>query len=406
LEPTSQDLLLEAFNTFRTASQQLEKAYSELKEQAQQLDLELKETNLQLADALREQEHTSLHLKSVLDTLKTGIMVVDLEGHILEMNPAFRNILGIESLAERYQELGLDEAVDTFIERCLKHTHARLPREEVSILKDDRELALELSFSLVRSSSGQILSVLILVSDMTVFNRLKNQSNRTARLAAMGEVAAELAHEIRNPLGSIKLFASLLQQDLEEKQAPTNLADQIVNAVQTIDATVSNMLTYSADVETVGRPVSLTDLVEECLPLFAMERQQKEIRLQLDLPGEHLWVRGDSHLLKQMLLNLCLNAVKAMERAGVLVIRLSSNGDYVDLAIKDNGCGIPTRHLHKIFDPFFSTFAGGTGLGLSVVNQIVEKHHGAIDIQSETGSGTTVSVSLPILLDEINQEDL
>jgi len=117
-------------------------------------------------------------------------------------------------------------------------------------------------------------------------------------------------------------------------------------------------------------------------------------------------VRGDSHLLKQMLLNLCLNAVKAMERAGVLVIRLSSNGDYVDLAIKDNGCGIPTRHLHKIFDPFFSTFAGGTGLGLSVVNQIVEKHHGAIDIQSETGSGTTVSVSLPILLDEINQEDL
>ena len=401
MEKTKQDLLLEAFDTFRNASMQLERAYSELKEQARKMDLELKETNAQLELALREQEHTSLHLKSILDTLKTGIMVVDLEGRIIEMNPAFKNILGLKKSAKKFQNLQLDAGVYAFIERCLQNTHVRLPREELVIEKDGKEFSLELSFSLVRSVQGPILSVLILISDMTVFNRLKNQSNRTARLAAMGEVAAELAHEIRNPLGSIKLFATLLLQDLEEGRTSPHLAEQIVKAVQTIDTTVSNMLTYSADVETSGQPVCLGDLVEECLPLFAMERTQKQINLQMELPGQALWVKGDSHLLKQMILNLCLNAVKAMDKNGNFLLSLSRREDYVDLIIKDDGCGIPTSHLHKIFDPFFSTFSGGTGLGLSVVNQIVEKHHGAIDVQSEVGKGTLVSVSLPILMDEL-----
>ncbi|PIE02865.1 MAG: hypothetical protein CSA81_05020 [Acidobacteria bacterium] len=399
MDKTKQDLLLEAFESFSSASRQLEQAYAELKEQANQLDLELKETNLQLETALDEQRRTSLHLKSILNTLKTGIMVVDLEGRIIEINPAFCKILGVEVGAETFRELDMDQQVHTFIERCLVHTHTRLPREEVVIERNGKEFTLELSFSLVREDKGKTQSVLVLISDSTVLKRLKNQSNRTARLAAMGEVAAELAHEIRNPLGSIKLFASLLSQDLEEAGASTELTEQITKAVQTIDTTVSNMLTYSADVETAGQPVCMGDLIEECLPLFAMERLQKEIQLQLDLPGQALWVKGDSHLLKQMILNLCLNAVKAMEKRGKFSLSLSSREDYVDLVIRDDGCGIPATSLHKIFDPFYSTFPGGTGLGLSVVNQIVEKHHGAIDIQSEKGKGTAVFVSLPVILD-------
>jgi PAS domain S-box-containing protein len=397
-------LLLEAFDTFRNASSQLEKAYSELKTQAKKLDLELKETNAQLALALSEQEHTSLHLKSILNTLNTGIMVIDLDGKVIELNPASQKILGILHKTEHFEDMVLDQGILDFIRRCLKNTHARMPHEEITIEREGVEFTLELSFSLVRSEKGRILSVLILISDVTLFNRLKNQSNRNARLAAMGEVAAELAHEIRNPLGSIKLFASLLLQDIEDGDAKPELAEQIIKSVQTIDTTVSNMLTYSADVETVGIPVCVGDLLEECLPLFAMERQQKEIHFKLDVPGRPLWVKGDAHLLKQMILNLCLNAVKAMDSGGTFQITVSSRGDYVDLVIKDDGCGIPQKHLHKIFDPFYSTFQGGTGLGLSVVNQIVEKHHGAIDVQSETGKGTTVFVSLPIMMERFEEK--
>jgi signal transduction histidine kinase len=179
------------------------------------------------------------------------------------------------------------------------------------------------------------------------------------------------------------------------------LAGQITKAVQTIDATVSNMLTFSADIQTQGQHVQMEEVLRDTIHLFAHEQQQKKVALLLELPHEPHWVKGDAHLLKQMVLNLCLNAIKAMKAGGQLLMRLNRRDDYVELLIKDNGCGISPRDLHRIFDPFFTTFPGGTGLGLSVVNQIVEKHEGAIDIQSMPNEGTAVYVTLPVLTEDV-----
>ncbi len=393
--PVDNALLLEAFNTFSEASLQLENAYNELKIHTQQLDCELKETNEKLHHSLVEQESISLHLRGILGALTSGIMVINLEGVVLDINPCAIKLLDIEKVEAHYTELGLPEPIEEFIYNCIESTMPRGPKKEVTLTRDGNQIDLELSFSLVRPEGGGILSVLLLINDKTLINRLLSQSKRNVRLAAMGEMAAELAHEIRNPLGSIKLFSSLLEKDPDDRPDQSKLAGQISHGVQILENIVSNMLAFSANVTPKRLPLSVANILEQSLPLFEMEMKRKNIILDFKPPSQALEILGDEHLLKQVILNLCNNAIKAMEESGRLAISVKSHEDYVEIIIKDNGCGIPESKLHKIFDPFFTTFQGGTGLGLSVVNQIIEKHRGAIDVRSKPGKGTTVILSLP-----------
>lgn len=393
--PQDNALLLEAFHTFSEASIQLENAYNELKSHTRQLDMELKETNDKLHHSLVEQESISLHLRGILGALTSGIMVIDLEGVVVDINPCAIRLLDVEKAEVHYSELGLPAPIEEFIYNCIESTMPRGPKKEVNITRDGNQIDLELSFSLVRPEGGGILSVLLLINDKTLINRLLSQSKRNVRLAAMGEMAAELAHEIRNPLGSIKLFSSLLEKDLEEHPDQGKLAGLISGGVQTLENIVSNMLAFSANVTPKRTPLPVAQILEESIPLFELEMTRKNINLQYIPPSPTLEILGDAHLLKQVILNLCNNAIKAMDKDGCLTISVKPHDEYVEIKIKDNGCGIPEDKLPKIFDPFFTTFQGGTGLGLSVVNQIIEKHGGAIEIRSKPGKGSTVMVSLP-----------
>lgn len=396
-KPTDPALLLEAFNTFSEASLQLERSYNELQVHTRELDIELRETNERLRHSLTEQETTSLHLKSILDTLNTGILVIDLEGHVIEINPRAAQLLAVKPAQDHYSRLELPEPVESFIYACIESTMPRSPRKEVSVEIAGEVVELDLTFSLVRPEGGGILSVLIMVEDKTLINRLQGQSRRNERLAAMGEMAAELAHEIRNPLGSIKLFASLLEKDLEETPDKAELAGQISSGVLTLENIVSNILTFSANVRPNRVPIVLSQLVHESLHLFELERNRKQIELDISQPDPDPQILGDPQLLKQALLNLSNNAIKAMEPGGTLKIHVRARAEFAEIEITDTGKGIPKDLLPKIFDPFVTTFQGGTGLGLSVVNQIIDKHEGAIDIKSKVGVGTSVFLSLPRL---------
>ena len=392
-------LLMEAFQTFSEASLQLEKSYQELQAHTEDLDLELEQANAKLKKSLIEQEAVSLQMRGVLDALTTGTLALDLDGTVQTINPAACRVLGVAKSSAHYTEMGLPEPIVSFIYSCIESTMPRVPRREISIFREGEQIDLEITFTLVRPEGGGIMSVLVLMNDITLINRLQSQSKRNVRLAAMGEMAAELAHEIRNPLGSIKLFASLLEKDLENKPG-AELANHISGGVQILENIVSNILTFSANVTPQRAPVSLVTLVEESLPLFELERVRKRIELEILFPDQPPLIEADAHLLKQVILNLCNNAIRAMETEGRLEIRVKRREEFAELIITDNGKGIPEEVLHKIFDPFFTTFQGGTGLGLSVVNQIVDKHDGAIDISSEVGIGTSVLVSLPALDEE------
>lgn len=387
-------LLLEAFNTFSEASLQLERSYQDLQEHTRRLDLELQESNERLRRSLIEAEDAALLTSGVLDALTTGILVLDLDGSVRSINPAGRKLLQVENISAHYTEMGLPQPIVDFIYSFIESTMPRHPNREIAVEVGGNHLDIDISFALVRPEGGGIMAVLVIMNDITLIKRLQSQSKRNVRLAAMGEMAAELAHEIRNPLGSLKLFAGILEKDLEGRDEG-HLAGQISHGVQILENIVSNILTFSANVSPRRAPVSVADLLQESLPLFEMERTRKEIILDCPNPDPGLRVSGDAGLLKQVLLNLCNNAVKAMEAKGRLQIHTRTRDNYVELIIADNGCGIPADQLPKIFDPFFTTFQGGTGLGLSVVNQIIEKHDGAMDVQSQVGQGTTFTISLP-----------
>jgi signal transduction histidine kinase len=237
------------------------------------------------------------------------------------------------------------------------------------------------------------------------------QAKRTGRLAAMGEMAARIAHEIRNPLGSIELFSTMLIDDLQEFEEQKALAEHISAGVRSINNIVSNLLLFMRPDQQLDEQVlDVHEALKDSL-FFAghLLDGQDEIEVQTELTAETLFIRGDLELLKQVFLNLILNAIQAMSGGGQLHISSHKTSSYSDTALAevhlvDNGCGIAPADMPKIFDPFYTTRKKGTGLGLTIVHNIIKLHGGSIDISS-SADGTKCVVSLPLWSDSQQNND-
>ena len=243
------------------------------------------------------------------------------------------------------------------------------------------------------TDSGQIITL----RDVTEAHLRAQQATREERLQAMGLMAAELAHEIRNPLGSISLFAGMLVEDLQAQAAPLEMAQHIQTSVHRLNTLVTNTLTFSRDL--VPKP--------QAFPLKAF---WEAVRKGNSLPEELIWENAvppkatwfaDPELLRQVAANLIQNAVRAMDGLAQPRLKLSAVAEQVDgaqhwrLTLEDNGCGIKADALSRIFDPFYTTFGGGTGLGLAVSHRILMAHKGLMNIESRTDHGTQVHLRLP-----------
>jgi signal transduction histidine kinase len=219
---------------------------------------------------------------------------------------------------------------------------------------------------------------------------------RAQRLQAMGEMAVQLAHEIRNPLGSIELFAALLSKELQDKADQKNWADQIVTGVKFLNTIVTNMLTFTK----VSRPAfarfNLQKMIDETLVFLQPVCVQRNIHVKGSSSRQPLFIEGDREMLRQMLVNLLMNGLQAMREEGMLHVLATANEGTVEIEVRDTGVGIPAENLSRIFDPFFTTNEQGTGLGLSLVHQIVEKHNGSITVDSQFGRGTRFRITLPV----------
>ena len=221
---------------------------------------------------------------------------------------------------------------------------------------------------------------------------------RSQRLQAMGEMAVQLAHEIRNPLGSIELFASMLASRLRSRPDLVSLTEQIVTGVQFLSTIVTNMLTFTK----VSRPqfstFDLNQMIDETLLFFEPVCKQRSIRASRRGSPQAIAIEADTDMLRQMLINLLMNGLQAMPEKGQLVVRsqVNNDADTVEIDVEDSGIGIPEENLSRIFDPFFTTNEKGTGLGLALVHQIVQKHNGTITAESCFGRGTRFHITLPI----------
>ncbi|CAN5705598.1 hypothetical protein BH23GEM3_BH23GEM3_16820 [soil metagenome] len=217
---------------------------------------------------------------------------------------------------------------------------------------------------------------------------------RAERLATAGELAAGAAHEIRNPLTAVRSAIQYLRADYPEGTDRAALIDDILSEVDRIDGIVRGLLSFARPQEAKFEAVDLAELLRQSVALIAPRAHARGVTTALDAPPT-LRLHADPNLLKQLLLNVLLNALQAMPEGGTLHIAAEPRNRLVRLLVADTGCGIPPEHLERIFDPFFSTKKEWTGLGLSICHGIVERHGGEITARSEPDRGTTLVILLP-----------
>jgi two-component system sensor histidine kinase HydH len=257
---------------------------------------------------------------------------------------------------------------------------------------------LEIGASLLADESGTHLGYVILFKDLTEVHALRREIERSQRLASVGRLAAGVAHEIRNPLSSIKGFATYFKQRYQDVPEDQQTADIMIQEVDRLNRVVSQLLEFARPVTVSPKSTSLKTLVKDSLKLIERQSQDKQITIDTRNSAHIDEVKIDPDRINQVLLNLYLNAIEAMEPGGKLRIEISDSEENGGLIIQtsDTGHGISDADLSRIFDPYFTTKSSGTGLGLAIVHNIVEAMGGTIEVKSEAEAGTTFTVVIPI----------
>ena len=385
---TESDLLHDAFRSFDEAAATLQQSYQTLTSRLEQLDVELADRNEALGRNLRANEELREHLTAIVESLSTGLLVMDAEGTITRCNQAGEQLLGLS----REQIIGRSLAA------CLKE--AQLD-DDVYPLTTQQGAAVALSQRALQTSEGCHAGNVLLIQDVTAVRELEDRLQRRNRLVAMGEMIGRIAHEIRNPLGSIELFASMLHRDLSGAPVLRKYAEHISSSVHMMNRLLTNLLLYTKPDCSHGEWHETEALMLDALTLaaHAVANTRIDIRLNVDPLASHIWC--DAGQMKQVLLNMVLNSIHAMPESGTLSLSATitttqtSSGPALCLSVSDTGVGIPAAEQPRIFDPFFTTRDEGTGLGLAIVHAIVEAHRGRIDVESVEGRGTTFRIVLP-----------
>lgn len=376
-------LLKQAFASFDEAAGNMERSYQLLTARVQELNVELEASNRALRHSLQANEKIKDHLHAIMESLATGVLVTDSDARITTVNRTAAVMLDVDrgALLGRSLPALLTEWRDPGV-------------ESGEVVRKTRRLAVTLTD--LRGAEGETIGRIAQFHDVTELKRLAEQVQRQQRLAAMGEMAARLAHEIRSPLGSIELFGSLLRQELSGDPARRQLAEHICTAVRATDHLIGNTLSFVSPRRPKWEPVALSRLIEEAVLLATPLIETHRVRVRTEGVYEDARIRGDEGMVRQVVLNLILNAVQAMPEGGDLLIAVTDVGrESVRLSVTDTGKGIAPADRPRLFDPFFTTRPGGTGLGLAIAHNSVVAHGGWIEVESEVGKGSTFTVVLP-----------
>jgi signal transduction histidine kinase len=377
----------------------------------QRLGLELETSNLQLRRNLAERDKMQAILLSTLQSLTVGVLAVGQDGIVIVANPAACLLLEreVDKLAGMHVESALPDLPRTAeLLLTLQGVGGRRGRAFWSpATADGQSRRVELTAVRALPPYDRHLAGLILLKDRTELHRLETQAQLRSRLTGMGEIAMNLAHEIRNPLGSIALFADTLEHELTEQPELAQLANQIARGVNALEHLVANTLEFAKPRRLSLARIRLNDVIDDALVYVQHPLAQHGIRLRYDHDLQpEAWIAGDAEQLRQVFLNLMLNAVQAMEAGGTLSVSIQgAEGRGWRVTVGDDGVGIPDELLTRIFDPFFTTREKGSGLGLAVVHRIVTAHGARIEIQSRVAAGTRVAVTFPVTHDPADAEE-
>ena len=362
----------------------------------------LRSADARLVDASDEIEGLRVFNEYVIDRLLSGLMTTDAQDRILTFNRGAATITGVPA----EQAIGRDAG-----------EVLQLPagvRTQLTTLVQTRSLRSDIEY---RSGDGRFLDIGLMVrmitfpngrsghlytfQDVTEIKQLERDARRRQRLAAVGEMAAGIAHEIRNPLASMSGSIQVLRQELSLSEEQTQLMDIVLRESERLNDTIRSFLAYARPQKFALARLDLGKIVQDAARLLRNSPEARDAHVvDVQVPPQPVWCKADEDQVRQIIWNVASNGLRAMPQGGRLLLSIEADGvipeNEVVFSVEDEGRGIPTEELESMFQPFRSSFEGGTGLGLAIVNRIVSDYEGAIQVSSTVGVGTTVRVRLPV----------
>lgn len=391
--------LAQAFLTFTQAAGSLERSYTQLQNEVERLRAELERANSELDRSLEENARVRSYLARILENLPCGVVVLGGDDRRVQvMNAPARRLLQLPfdwdettganqpELVGRLKTPGADEDAST----------------EQEWLVDGKAGSRFLSATLARlaSSSGECTDLIWILRDATEEKRLAAEREAARRSLALAEIATLLAHEIRNPLGSMELFTGLLADAVSGMPEARQWTTHLQAGLRSLSATVNNVLQFHTQAAVQRVPVDLDRMLQELTEFLLPVARQRGQQVKFENALGKIFLQADASRLKQVFLNLALNAFRAMPPGGTLHWRMAwapqFPGGLVQIDVQDEGRGIPAELQERIFTAGFTTTPGSPGLGLAVCRRIIESHGGEITVHSKPHEGTKFQIYLPV----------
>ncbi len=341
------------------------------------------------------------YTENVVESMADALISIDNQKKIVTLNRRAAEILG--GTEGEFKGQGIAEVLGGDVEELLRWEGPRpiIRGQEIEVNhRSGKGIPLSLSAAPLMDEMGREMGSVLLLRDLREIRDLQEKVRRSERLASLGRLAAGVAHEIRNPLSSIRGFAQFFMQRFKGQEKEQEYSSLMVKEVDRLNRVITELLDFARPKEPHREPHSLENILDHSLKLLEPElaRKKVEIEKEYDPHLPSVWIDRDQF--SQAFLNLLLNSLESMEAGGKIKIVLEEEKedgqDSLKVSIGDTGRGIPQEDLEKVFDPFFSTKRKGTGLGLAIVHQIVEQHRGDITVKSREREGTTFQITLPL----------
>jgi two-component system sensor histidine kinase PilS (NtrC family) len=337
----------------------------------------------------------------IFESVGSGLVAVDPTGRVTAFNRAAESITGVgtsEAIDQPWETIFGQGVILEEVRRAVSEGSEPSPRYEFRLRRrDGQEVPVGISFRSLRSGTGDLAGLIGVCQDLSSIKQMEQRMRQADRLAAVGRLSANMAHEIRNPLASISGAVEALSRDLPPDHARGQLVEIVLRESARLNQIVGDFLEYARPAPMVPLEINMAEILDEVLLLIEHRSLPANLKVIREY-GDTLPTRADPQRFRQAVWNLCLNAVQAMPEGGELRVSarsLREHGDRLQVSIADTGQGIADSDLPHIFEPFFSTKPEGSGIGLALVYRVVEEHGGSIEVRSRIGDGTIFILTLP-----------